>query len=118
MHPMALVLTAACALHPSSGTPASPAEPKSQAIVAAAAQAPAETGGDTPAEPAAEDQLVRKSRPLFGGVAEVVVYTPSAQEARAAFGPVEAAFDEMRRIEILVDEEDASPGRDQGQRHQ
>jgi thiamine biosynthesis lipoprotein len=79
------------------------------ALLACAASAPdavrpavASSGGSTPA-------VVRHTRPLYGTVVEIIASvdpgTPSAEVAKQD-APFDAAFDEARRIEALVDEED------------
>ena len=55
---------------------------------------------------AGDDPVVRHKSPAFGTVVEILAVAAPGSAAGTA-GPFEAAFDEVRRIEALVDEADA-----------
>src|SRR4051794_29492577 len=67
-------------------------------IALAAAAAPTAT-------PPPSAKVVRHSRPLYGTVVEIVATVATDEQAKAN-APFEAAFDEVRRVETLVDEDD------------
>ena len=67
----------------------------------------------SPASPAsaAEDAVVRHKSAAFGTVVEIMAIAPAAPKGGATHAgedaPFEAAFDEARRMQALVDEDDA-----------
>lgn len=113
-------------------TPTAPSPPPSIGPAATAAPAsvtaaikqgtrPEDTHGERDAKPGGEareaaleaprerssrsmERVVRQSRPLFGTVVEIMASVTGEDEGSTA--PFSAAFDEIRRVERLVDEDD------------
>lgn len=54
-----------------------------------------------------EDAVVRHKSAALGTVVEIMAVAPASSLAAGADAPFEAAFDEIRRIQSLVDEDDA-----------
>ncbi|MCC7074537.1 MAG: FAD:protein FMN transferase [Deltaproteobacteria bacterium] len=69
------------------------------ALPTAAAAAPSFAG-----DPGAGARTVRKNRPVFGTMVEILASAPVA-EGPGASAPFDAAFDEVARVELLVDED-------------
>lgn len=70
----------------------------------ALAAAPA-VPGDADASP----RTVRKSRAVFGAMVEIIASVPAA-DATGASAPFDAAFDEVARVEAMVDEDNPKSG--------
>ena len=75
------------------------------ALVPAAALAAPALSGEAEAGP----RTVRKSRAVFGTMIEIMASVPPG-DGPAAGAPFDAAFDEVARVEQLVDEDDPRSG--------
>ncbi|OGQ23830.1 MAG: hypothetical protein A2138_07300 [Deltaproteobacteria bacterium RBG_16_71_12] len=75
------------------------------ALVPAAALAAPALSGEAEAGP----RMVRKSRAVFGTMIEIMASVPPG-DGPAAGAPFDAAFDEVARVEQLVDEDDPRSG--------
>jgi FAD:protein FMN transferase len=118
-----LVLVVTCALlgaaspataNPATANPgaANPGAGNAAAVAPEAAKAPppgspaagAEAPERRPRGAAGPGRIVRQSRPAFGTVVEIMASVATDDELRTA-GPFGAAFEEIQRIEVLVDED-------------
>lgn len=98
-------------------SPSQPAPPPTPAVLLSAAATPSVPAAVSapsavaPSPPRQEqgprERIVRHSRPQFDTLVEIMASVSTDDEARATV-PFDAAFDEVKRVEALVDEESAA----------
>jgi FAD:protein FMN transferase len=65
------------------------------------------SAASAPADAPTSERLVRRARPAFGVTVEVLARVEGDEAARVAVGSLDAALDEVVRIEMLADEANA-----------
>ena len=98
---LSLLVVAAAPAEPVT-PPVAPPPVAAPPVAAPTPPGPAPAVAATPPPPSSK--VVRHARPLYGTVVEIVASVGAGEDAKDS--TYDAAFDEVRRIEVLVDEED------------